>query len=119
VRDGHPGQPTAPASPWQNGFAERLIGSIRREYVDHILVLGEMHLRWVLNLRPRQNTSIPKQGFTGFSAGLAKRCDQFTRRPDFSFRYTRPWTGGIGITPSAAGERRTIVADYCRNLLVI
>jgi hypothetical protein len=29
---------------WQNGFAERLIGSIRRECVDHIIVLGEMHL---------------------------------------------------------------------------
>src|SRR5229473_3367151 len=40
--------PTAPASPWQNGFAERLIGSIRRECVDHIIVLGEMHLRRVL-----------------------------------------------------------------------
>src|ERR1700722_18841889 len=38
-------KPTAPASPWQNGFAERLIGSIRRECVDHIIVLGEMHLR--------------------------------------------------------------------------
>jgi transposase InsO family protein len=41
-------KPTAPASPWQNGFAERLIGSIRRECVDHIIVLGEMHLRRVL-----------------------------------------------------------------------
>jgi transposase InsO family protein len=41
-------KPTAPASPWQNGFAERLIGSIRRECVDHIIVLGVMHLRRVL-----------------------------------------------------------------------
>src|SRR6202035_1506521 len=41
-------KPTAPASPWQNGFAERLIGSIRGECVDHIIVLGEMHLRRVL-----------------------------------------------------------------------
>ena len=41
-------KPTAPASPWQNGFTERLIGSIRRECVDHIIVLGEMHLRRVL-----------------------------------------------------------------------
>jgi transposase InsO family protein len=40
-------KPIAPASPWQNGFAERLIGSIRRECLDHI-VLGEMHLRRVL-----------------------------------------------------------------------
>src|SRR3981189_561227 len=41
-------KPTAPASPWQNGVAERLIGSIRRERVDHIIVLGEAHLRRVL-----------------------------------------------------------------------
>jgi transposase InsO family protein len=41
-------KPTAPASPWQNGFVERLIGSIRRECVDHIIVLGEMHLRRIL-----------------------------------------------------------------------
>src|SRR6478752_3202157 len=41
-------KPTAPASPWQNGFAERLIGSIRRECVDHIIVLGEAHLRRVV-----------------------------------------------------------------------
>jgi len=41
-------KPTAPASPWQNGFAERLIGSIRRECVDRIIVLGEMHLCRVL-----------------------------------------------------------------------
>jgi transposase InsO family protein len=41
-------KPTASASPWQNGFAERLIGSIRRECVDHIIVLGEAHLRRIL-----------------------------------------------------------------------
>ena len=41
-------KPTAPASPWQNSFVERLIGSIRRECVDHIIVLGEAHLRRIL-----------------------------------------------------------------------
>jgi transposase InsO family protein len=41
-------KPTAPVSPWQNGFAERLIGSIRRECVDHIIVMGEVHLRRIL-----------------------------------------------------------------------
>ena len=41
-------KPIAPGSPWQNGFAERLIGSIRRECVDHIVVLGEAHLLRVL-----------------------------------------------------------------------
>ncbi|MGA7535584.1 MAG: hypothetical protein WBW27_27275, partial [Pseudolabrys sp.] len=34
-------KPAAPASPWQNGFAERLIGSIRRERVDHFVILAK------------------------------------------------------------------------------
>src|SRR6201993_2359145 len=41
-------KPIAPCSPWQNGFAERLIGSIRRECVDRLIVLGEAHLRRIL-----------------------------------------------------------------------
>jgi transposase InsO family protein len=40
--------PTAPRSPWQNGHVERLIGSIRRECIDHLIVIGEAHLRRVL-----------------------------------------------------------------------
>ena len=41
-------KPIAPASPWQNGFAERLIGSIRCECVDHVIVVGERHLHRIL-----------------------------------------------------------------------
>ena len=41
-------KPIAPGSPWQNGFAERLIGSIRRECADHVVALGEGHLRRIL-----------------------------------------------------------------------
>src|SRR5437660_6540731 len=40
---------TAPHSPWQNPFAERLIGSIRRECLNHVVVLGERHLRRILS----------------------------------------------------------------------
>ena len=42
--------PTAPRSPWQNGHVERLIGSIRRESLDHLIVFGEAHLRGVLKV---------------------------------------------------------------------
>jgi transposase InsO family protein len=41
-------RPTAPRSPWQNGYAERLIGSIRRECLDHVVIFGEQHLRNLL-----------------------------------------------------------------------
>src|SRR6476661_755369 len=37
-----------PRSPWQNAYAERLIGSIRRECLDHVVVLGEQYLRHIL-----------------------------------------------------------------------
>jgi transposase InsO family protein len=51
-------KPIAPASPWQNGFAERLIGSIRRECVDHFIVLGEAHLRCILRAYARYYNGI-------------------------------------------------------------
>jgi transposase InsO family protein len=41
-------RPVAPGSPWQNGHVERLIGSIRRECLGHVIVLGERHLRRLL-----------------------------------------------------------------------
>src|SRR5215468_1261337 len=40
-------RPTSFRSPWQNGYAERLIGSIRRDCIDHVVVFGERHLRHV------------------------------------------------------------------------
>jgi putative transposase len=39
---------TSPSSPWQNPYAERLIGSLRRECLNHVIVVGERHLRRLL-----------------------------------------------------------------------
>jgi transposase InsO family protein len=41
-------RPTAPRSPWQNGHVERLIGSLRRECLDHVVIFNELHLRQIL-----------------------------------------------------------------------
>jgi transposase InsO family protein len=43
-------RPTAPRSPWQNAYVERLIGSVRRECTDQMVVLGERHLRRIVSL---------------------------------------------------------------------
>ena len=62
-------RPTSARSPWQNGYAERLIGSIRRECLDHVVVFGERHLPHVL-VRTRNITT---------SVELTCRCTR-TRR---------------------------------------
>ena len=51
-------KPIALASSWQNGFAERLIGSIRRECVDNFIVLGKAHLRRILRAYARYYNNI-------------------------------------------------------------
>jgi Integrase core domain len=42
-------QPIAPGSPWQNGYAERLIGTLRRQCLDQMVICGETHLRRILS----------------------------------------------------------------------
>ena len=42
--------PISPRSPWQNPYVERLIGTLRRECLDHVLIYGERHLRRILTL---------------------------------------------------------------------
>ena len=51
-------KPIAPGSPWQNAFAKRLIGSIRREFIDHMVVLGEAHLRRILQSYARYYNTV-------------------------------------------------------------
>jgi putative transposase len=67
---------TAPHSPWQNPFAERLIGSVRRECLDHVVVLGGRHLRYILTAyfayyhRARTHLSLDKDAPDGRSVEL-------------------------------------------------
>jgi transposase InsO family protein len=63
--------PIAPRSPWQNGHVERLIGTIRRECLDHIVVMGEAPLRRALR--------VAGQGFANLSVDPAAR--QLAARP--------------------------------------
>ena len=81
-------RPTAPRSPWQNGHAERLLGSIRRECLDHIVVLGEApsapdpcRLRRLLQSCP--HASVVAQGradWTSCSTGRCRHRKAHTRR---------------------------------------
>jgi transposase InsO family protein len=43
-------RPISPRSPWQNPYVERLIGTLRRDCLDHVLIFDERHLRRVLTL---------------------------------------------------------------------
>jgi transposase InsO family protein len=82
---------TAPHSPWQNPFAERLIGSIRRECLNHVLVLGERHLRRTLTgyftyyHRARTHLSLEKDAPHG----------RPTERPELGRVIPIPEVGGL------------------------
>ena len=47
---GYSGLTNGPAVAWQNVYVERLIGSVRRECLDHVIVFGEAHLHWIMSL---------------------------------------------------------------------
>jgi transposase InsO family protein len=81
--------PTAPRSPWQNGHAERLIGSIRRECLDHIVILGEDRLRQVLTAYVAY--------YNGLRTHLALGKDAPTPRPSqrFGQLVAKPILGGL------------------------
>jgi transposase InsO family protein len=81
-------RPTAPRAPWQNGHTERLIGSIRRECLDHVVVFGERHLRHVLlsykqYYKRRSHTLVSEQrraSAAGRSGGWAHSAGANSRR---------------------------------------
>jgi transposase InsO family protein len=65
-------KPTAPASPWQNGVAERLVGSIRRESVDHMIVLGEAHLSRILKSYARYYNGVRTHRYLNKDAPVSR-----------------------------------------------
>jgi len=73
---------TAPRSPWQNAYVERVIGSIRRECLDHIVIFNERHLRRVLSsyvdyYQSRVNRR--DQGPSGCDPPIPHRCVIFRK----------------------------------------
>ena len=72
-------KPIAAASPWQNSFAERLIGTIRRECVDHIVVLGETHLRWMLQEYARYYNTARTHRSLDHDAPVSRQVQQIGR----------------------------------------
>jgi hypothetical protein len=93
-------KPTAPASPWQNGFAERLIESIRRECLDHIIVLGEAHLRRILKSYADYYNGVRTHRSLDKDATVSRQIQRIGSikshailgglHPGLSFRYTHP-----------------------------
>ena len=90
-------KPIASASPWQNGFAERLIGSIRRECVDHFIVLGEAHLRHILRTYARYYNHIRTHWSLDKDAPVSRPVQQ---------------TGTIKFTPDTWADFITIMCGF-------
>lgn len=82
---------TARRSPWQNPYVERVIGSIRRECLDHVIILNEQHLRRVLrdylDYYHRSRTHL----------GLKKDCPvpRSVESPEIGTIYSEPVLGGL------------------------
>jgi transposase InsO family protein len=67
--------PIAPHSPWQNGHVERLIGSIRTECIDHLVVSGEAHLRRILKTYAAYYNEVRTHLSLGKDAPDLRRCE--------------------------------------------
>jgi putative transposase len=82
---------TAPRSPWQNPYVERLIGSIRRECVDHVIVFNEKHLKRTL----RAYFSYYHKARTHLA--LDKQCPEQrpVEQPDLGAIIAFPHVGGL------------------------
>jgi putative transposase len=82
---------TAAQSPWQNAFVERLIGSIRRECLDHVIVLGEKHLRRIL----RSYFEYYQESRTHLSLGKDPPCTRAVQLPEVGAVVEMAQVGGL------------------------
>ncbi len=89
--------PIARRSPWQNGHAERLIGSIRRECLDHIVILSEDHLRRVLKAYATYYNHARPHLALAKDAPLVRPVQRFgqTLRPYFSSSSATGFVAGL------------------------
>jgi transposase InsO family protein len=94
-------RPIAPRSPWQNAYVERLIGTIRRECLDHIIVFGETHLRRIVGVyaayynETRTHRSLDKdapfhRAIQRLGAITSQPVDFITNIAESDFWYTQP-----------------------------
>jgi hypothetical protein len=105
-------RPIAPRSPWQNGCAERLIGSIRRDCLDHVIVFGERHLRHLLKAYQKYYNEARTQSIAG--EGRADPAGGPGRRSNVG-------RSGLGWTPPPIcsnlsfrqGQPRTLYQRWC------
>jgi Integrase core domain len=105
---------------WRNGIAERLIGTIRRECVDHVVALGDRHLRYVLksyasyynNWRTHRSLHKDAPADLVHRVTCLNRRTLSPRRPDLSFRHTQLMTScrcsNIGPRPNRPAFFNTI-----------
>ena len=72
-------RPIAPRSPWQNGYVERLIGSVRRECTDHAIVFGETHLRRLMAMYARYYNEARTHQALGKDTPIGRAVERFGR----------------------------------------
>ena len=96
--------PTAPRSPWQNPFVERVIGSLRRECLDHVIVWNERSLRRSL----KQYLTYYHESRTHLS--LDKDAPRTAGGATVDLRHDRPSPAPRRVAPSLRTSRRLILA---------
>ena len=115
-------RPTSFRSPWQNGHVERLIGSIRRECTDHLIVLNEEHLRRILRNSPpiimggvlmfrlgRMHRTDARSSASGTSSHMQSWADCITGTHEFSF-----WKRHSGLSGRLRFARSTSARRWLR-----